>query len=293
MAVLACLLVWEIAFAQAKASHWQCGLEMNAATEKQQTEKKNEGTLQFGAQVRVLSVDEIVDVNATDQKLRLADIAFAPEYEADGLHTLKALSAVKVDIFKLSTRGDYLGRTPVKIIHSKADAGGVSGVVQSDWAEHLLAKGLALLLPESGQQISHLFEAENQAIENRLGLWADRTAKGSYFVVANDAHLGKTKAVRAPDVADAIGRFVVVEGMIKSIEHQEWRTYLNFGSDWRSDFTIALDDEIRQAFAGSEISQDHLGEWIGRRMRVRGVVENRGGPYIALINPDWLCSEMD
>lgn len=290
---MAGFLVWEMSFAKAKASHWQCGLEMKAATEKLQTEKKNEGTLRFGAQVRVLSVDEIVVVNAIDQKLRLADIAFAPAYEADGLRVLKALSAVNADIITLSPTVDYLGRIPVRITRPKTDGGSVSGGGKSDWAEHLLSQGLALLMPESGQDIGHLIKTENEAIESGQGLWADRTTKSAYFVLANDVHQGKTSTGGAPDVANAIGRFVVVEGILKSIEHQKWRSYLNFGSDWRSDFTIALDDQMRQDFAGNEASQDHLVEWIGRKMRVRGVVENRGGPYIALKNPDWLCVEMD
>ena len=44
-----------------------------------------------------------------------------------------------------------------------------------------------------------------------------------------------------------VGRFAVIDGVVKSIEHQEWRSYLNFGKDWRSDFTIALGAEVREA----------------------------------------------
>lgn len=275
---------------KAKAGFWQCGLETGGVVQRPQVEKDNAILLSSGTHIHILAVDEIVEDGVADQKLRLADIAFAPEYEVDALRELQALSKTTVNIIKLSSRVDYLGRTPVKIKNIKTSD---DVVHQSTWAEYILSKGLAVLLPESGQDISVLFHAENEAIKNGLGVWSDHTASAAYFVSANENQNGKKKDASLPRVADAIGRFVVVEGILKSIEHQKWRSYLNFGSDWRSDFTIALDDKIRQDFVGGDIFQDHLVDWIGRKMRVRGVVENRGGPYIALRNPDWLCVETD
>ncbi|MEQ8286482.1 hypothetical protein [Thalassospira sp.] len=286
---LVCLLVWVMPLSKAQAGLWQCGLDTTGIAKNQQVEG-DEALILSGVHVRALAVDEIVVDGSIDQKLRLADIDFPPEYEADVLRELQALSEMPVDIIRLSSAADYLGRIPVEITNLKT---GDEAATRSGWAEHLLSKGLAILLPESGQDISSLLRAENDAIENGLGIWAERTAKGAYFVSANDTPQDKNRSSSPPSVNNAIGRFVVVEGTLQSIEHQEWRSYLNFGSDWRRDFTIALDNSTRQVFAGAEISQDHFVEWIGRKIKVRGVVENRGGPYIALRNADWLCIEMD
>ncbi|MEQ8393270.1 MAG: hypothetical protein RIB30_19970 [Thalassospira sp.] len=274
---------------KAKAGLWQCGLDTTGIAKKQQVEG-GEALISSGVHVRALAVDEIVVDGSIDQKLRIADIDFPPEYEADVLRELQALSEMPVDIIRLSSAADYLGRIPVEITNLKT---GDEAATRSGWAEHLLSKGIAILLPESGQDISSLFGAESDAIENGLGIWAERSDKGTYFVSANDTPQDKNRSSSPPSVNNAIGRFVVVEGTLQSIEHQEWRSYLNFGSDWRRDFTIALDNSTRQAFAGAELSQDHFIEWIGRKIRVRGIVENRGGPYIALRNADWLCVEMD
>lgn len=122
-----------------------------------------------------------------------------------------------------------------------------------------------------------------------IGMWTDQNASTSYHVSAHPASAGKD----LPSVTDAIGRFVVVDGIIQSIEHQEWRSYLNFGKDWRRDFTIALGKEVRESLFGAQDFQSGLNRLVGAKTRVRGVIENRGGPYIALHNLAWFCVMSD
>jgi hypothetical protein len=208
----------------------------------------------------------------------LADVAFVPGYEDAALMWLRTASTHKVSMTRLARQPDFFGRMPVRI----------QDQVAGDWHAALLAAGLAMLVPETGQYIaqdlSALMKIEDTAIRNRSGMWSDQGSETAYYGVA---HLAG--AANIPTARDAIGRFAVIDGTIKSIEHQEWRTYLNFGSNWREDFTIALDAATRDAMAQQADLDSAFQDWVGQKVRVRGVIENRGGPYIALHNPLWLC----
>jgi micrococcal nuclease len=64
----------------------------------------------------------------------------------------------------------------------------------------------------------------------------------------------------------------------------ESHTYLNFGADWRADFTVRVRrTELEGALAGLDL--EGLG---GRLVEVRGVVLEAGGPLIELSHPEQL-----
>lgn len=116
----------------------------------------------------------------------------------------------------------------------------------------------------------------------RRGQAGNVTPAHFYFVALK----GNDPRGEAPFAADGIGSFAVVEGRLRSVEIQKYRAYLNFGKDWRKDFTIALDQDQMAAIAASGFG---LAGWVGQRILVRGMIENRGGPYIAPLNLVSLC----
>ena len=61
------------------------------------------------------------------------------------------------------------------------------------------------------------------------------------------------------------------------------RVYLNFGADYRSDFTAAVVPGARSLFAAEGI--DPLG-LAGRTVRVRGWVDVLNGPMIEVTHPE-------
>ncbi|AXO13586.1 hypothetical protein DY252_04655 [Thalassospira indica] len=255
------------------AADWRCGADIIAG-DAQTLLSTDPKPVWHDVQLNIEAVDAFTAAQLPGKSFRLADIAFVPGYEDAARAWLEQASANKVSITPLAERSDFLGRIPVRI----------EDQVIGDWQAELLAAGLAMLLPESGQDVSELIGIEDAAIKNHSGIWSDPSPATAYYVVAVDAGGEKT-----PTASDAIGRFAVIDGTIRSIEHQEWRSYLNFGSNWREDFTIALDATLRDAFANGEDFQDILQDWVGQEIRVRGVIENRGGPYITLENPFWLC----
>jgi hypothetical protein len=61
------------------------------------------------------------------------------------------------------------------------------------------------------------------------------------------------------------------------------RAYINFGADYRSDFTVTIDPEDMRTFRQARFDIPSLA---GRRIRVRGWVEFYNGPEMTLARPE-------
>jgi hypothetical protein len=89
--------------------------------------------------------------------------------------------------------------------------------------------------------------------------------------------------VRAADDAEAllklVGRFALVEGRVAEVSRGQRTTYLNFGADWRNDFTASLASAVLARSADGATLVTGLA---GKRVRVRGWIERRNGPMIVL-----------
>lgn len=135
----------------------------------------------------------------------------------------------------------------------------------------LLAAGLAFVSPYAGNHncAADLIAAERAARGAKLGLWAD-----AEFTTRN---ADDPEAVRL-----ARGRFAIVEGKVVSVRESGATIYVNFGRRWDEDFTVTISKRNERLFAGSGLMPKSLA---GRRVRIRGVVEERGGPWIEAILP--------
>lgn len=131
----------------------------------------------------------------------------------------------------------------------------------------LIEKGLARVYPQVGEgsDLSALFQSENVARETRSGLWA----LNIYQVVSAE------EAV--PQRFDLRNYYQLVEGTIVAVAKVRGNIYLNFGEDWREDFTIM----IPKSFAKSVVAQGlNYKDLEGKRVRVRGWFRLYGGPLI-------------
>lgn len=132
----------------------------------------------------------------------------------------------------------------------------------------LLKRGLARveISPDRGECAAELFAAEGQARSAHVGLWA----LPAY-------------AIRTPEnvVAD-VGTFQIVQGTVQSVDIRDNRAYLNFGTDWRKDFTVTISPDDMKTFRLMGV--DPRG-YQGRLVRIRGYVQSLNGPEIDLANP--------
>jgi len=115
-----------------------------------------------------------------------------------------------------------------------------------------------------------LLSAERAARGARRGLWADPN-----FAPLSAENLTRLQTER--------GRFALVESMILSVRESGATIYVNFGRRWTRDFTVIILRRMSRAFTAASIEPKKLE---GRRIRVRGWLEQRGGPIITAEAPE-------
>lgn len=80
-----------------------------------------------------------------------------------------------------------------------------------------------------------------------------------------------------------VGEFHVVEGVVTRVYKARDATYINFGSNWRTDFSIAISGRGRRAF------RDLLTQITpGTRLEARGVLIQENGPMLRPLRPEQL-----
>ena len=143
--------------------------------------------------------------------------------------------------------------------------------VQKDGAEtwvqrHLVAAGYAraYALPGNTGCVRELMQAEDDARRAGRGQWS-----GDAFRLFD--------ASDVEGLLRLVGRFVVVEGRVESVTRTRQFTYLNFGSDWREDFTVSLATRVVDRAEGAA---ERIAALEGRTVRARGWIERRNGPAI-------------
>ena len=115
-----------------------------------------------------------------------------------------------------------------------------------------------------------LLAAEREAREARRGLWPQ-------------AAFAPIDADSLAAIASAQGKFALIEGKVLSVREAGATIYVNFGRRWSRDFTTAILRRNQRLFSAAGIELKSLA---GRHIRVRGVVERRGGPIIEAETPE-------
>ena len=174
-----------------------------------------------------------------------------------------------------------LGGQEVLLRHSKfatdrygrilADAV-AAGTESPSAVKSLLAQGLARLAAPAAEPacLAERRAAEHAARVAKLGLWGDPR----YFPKAADDPAG---------VLAERGRFTLVEGKIVSVRESGGTIYMNFGPRWSEDFTVTILKRNERAFTAAGLAVRSLA---GRRVLVRGWIEERGGPWIEATGPE-------
>lgn len=111
--------------------------------------------------------------------------------------------------------------------------------------------------------LARLLGDESAARRDGRGVWTDPSVA----------------VVPAHRAASRTGRFTLVSGVVRRAERHGASLYLDFGDDWRSDFTVRLGGTAARAAAGEAAA------WVGVRVRVRGVVFWNNGPMVEADEP--------
>lgn len=135
------------------------------------------------------------------------------------------------------------------------------------WLQHqMVEKGMVFVFPLATQVLglNELYAAELVARSRQDGLWSDLD------LLAEASEQVQTS------------RFKIVTGKVVAAARVGNRLFLNFGENWRTDFTVEIPSRALRRFKQRDINpivfQDSLVE-------VRGWVTWKGGPHILLDGP--------
>ena len=133
----------------------------------------------------------------------------------------------------------------------------------------LLADGFARVysFPDNRALVRDMLVRERMSRETDQGIWSHPY----YGVLDPDAS------------ARHLEQYALVEGRVMDVAVVRGRTFLNYGPDWQSDFTISIAARDWRRFEGAGISPD---DYLGRRIRVRGWLKSRNGPMIDVTHPE-------
>ena len=142
--------------------------------------------------------------------------------------------------------------------------------------EELVLAGLARVHAEPGDAacIGHLLQREQQARVARHGIWSD-----PFYKIMQASAVGPLMKRRHS--------FQIVEGKVEDVAVVKRQVYLNFGRDWRNDFTAALPKPGSEKRRDRDsLALENLKALRGRKVRVRGWIERRNGPLVRLTHPE-------
>jgi endonuclease YncB( thermonuclease family) len=228
------------------------------------------GHAQVGTETGVVSA--VIDGDtlrlADGRSLRLAGI-IAPKGDepfADVARSALARMVLgrRVALAFAQRRLDRHGRLLAQVWLTGADA------APQDWVQgRLLGDGLTRVATTADQRemAAEMLRIEAAARFARRGLWADP----AYSVRTADGAAGD------------LDSFQIFEGRPLAAAVRRGRGYLNFGPDYRTDFTLGFDADALRLLEESDIA---LQSFEGVRLRVRGWVRWFNGPFIDVTHPE-------
>ena len=133
----------------------------------------------------------------------------------------------------------------------------------------MLRRGFARvsIAPERRECASELYAAEAEARNEHAGIW-----------------VSSAYAVRTPDQLEGtLGTFQIVQGRVLSAAVKDGRAFLDFGNDWRKDFKVTISPNDLRRFRDTGVDPR---SYEGLTLRVRGFVDQLGGPEIEVASPE-------
>lgn len=159
------------------------------------------------------------------------------------------------------TRQDRYGRL---LAHLFAEDG--------SWVQaRMIAAGMARTYSFADNRacVGELLAFEGDARFDQRGIWAD-----DYYAPRLASDTG--------GLLHLVNTFQLVEGRVISVARVRGRVFLNFGEDWRTDFTATISPGDLRRFDDDPESYENL------VVRVRGWMKSYNGPEIELTHPEQL-----
>jgi len=138
------------------------------------------------------------------------------------------------------------------------------------WVQgELLRKGLARVYTFSDNRaiVPEMLALEKQARQNKQGLWS----RENY------------KVKKQENARKYLNSFQLITGTVKQVAKVRSRYYLNFGDDWRQDFTIVITAPAARKFIKAGLKPENFE---GKKIEIRGWLKSYNGPMIEATHPE-------
>jgi endonuclease YncB( thermonuclease family) len=222
-------------------------------------------TVGTGVVSAVIDARTVMLDGSREVRMAAIEVAVGPREEPARVALADAVLGQTVVLRGASPETDRYGRL---VAHIFVGPAGTERWIQSDMVAHGSAR-VAARIGDRGCA-AELLARERAARDAKLGLWAE-----PYYSIR-----------RAEDPAAIVadrGRFAVVEGKVMSVRESGGTIYVNFGRRWSQDFAVTILKRNERSFAAAGLDPKRLD---GRRVRVRGFIEERGGPWIEALRPE-------
>ena len=139
----------------------------------------------------------------------------------------------------------------------------------------LVSEGLAHVYSfhENTKHVETLLAEEAKAQLAKKGLWSHK--KWRTFQASDLYNLEKR-----------IGEFAIVEGTVSQANQVGDKFYINFGKNWRQDFTVQISDRYKHNFSRETLQK--FKDLQGKKVTVRGKLIPINGPMISITHPQQL-----
>ncbi len=170
----------------------------------------------------------------------------------------------RAEIFSTGSSRDRYGRI---VAHVTVTAGDKPTWIQGA----LVDAGHARVTGQASQLAcdTELLSREHAARSAKRGLWSNP----AYDI---------RQAWKTRELLAALSTFQIVEGRVAAVAETKSRIYLNFGENWKWDFTASL--PLRSK-TDRDQTMARLKALQGQTVRVRGWIERRNGPLVELTSP--------
>jgi endonuclease YncB( thermonuclease family) len=213
---------------------------------------QGEGRVEAVVDARSLRLDD-------GREIRLAGVTLPLEKLSDTAALSTATLGRAVTLEGADDAPDRYGRQPAFVVAEGDD---------TPLQIALLRRGLAIHdgTVADAACAEALRKAEAEGRRAAAGVWAAPAA------IKN--------AERPDDILAVVGQFAVIEGKALSVRQSGATFYVNFGRRWTDGFAVTISRRMIAALEAAGLAPKGLE---GRRLRIRGVVERRGGPRIEIV----------
>jgi len=139
----------------------------------------------------------------------------------------------------------------------------------------LLAQGMARVysFPDNRAVVTEMLLKEQAARSDKIGIW-----RHPFYRIHQQTEL-------VIDLKRLKNSFQLIEGQVLDVTRLRKKVFINFGPNWRTDFTVSLNARAAKLFDRAGFDPLLLK---GKRIRVRGWIKSFNGPMINATHPEQL-----